>query len=315
MDDPRPPYSRPDESRPGPPEGPAPLPVVPRFPESESWSVPPPAPVLRTNWPLHILLFAATVVSTTLTYALFSGSWRDGALYSAGVLAILLGHELGHYLTARRYGVPATPPYFLPLPLLSPFGTMGAVIRMATLGADRRVLFDIAAAGPVAGMVVALPVALAGLSLSRIVTVAELDAGMTTLGTSLLFQWCSDLVVGRQPEGRDILLHPLAYAGWAGFFVTSFNLFPVGQFDGGHVSYALFGRHSRWLALAVAAGLVGLTIFVNPSWLLAAAIVVLFGLRHPPTGDDTVPIGRARTILGIVLLLLFILTFTPRPFA
>lgn len=274
-----------------------------------------PPPILRTNWPLHILLFIATVLSTAVTYALFSGSWRDGVLYSAGVIGILLAHELGHYLTARRYGVPATPPYFLPLPLLSPFGTMGAVIRMATLGRDRRVLFDIAAAGPVAGMVVALPVSLIGLRLSRIVDVSEMGTDMTTLGTSILFQWCSDLVVGRLPDGQDIVLHPLAYAGWAGFFVTSFNLFPVGQFDGGHVSYALFGRHSRWLALAVAAGLVGLTIFVNLSWFLAAVIVVLFGLRHPPTGDDTVPIGRGRTLLGIALLLLFVLTFTPRPFA
>jgi membrane-associated protease RseP (regulator of RpoE activity) len=274
-----------------------------------------PLPTLRTNWPLHILLFVATILSTAVTYALFSGSWRDGVLYSAGVIGILLAHELGHYLTARRYGVPATPPYFLPLPLLSPFGTMGAVIRMATLGRDRRVLFDIAAAGPVAGMVVALPVSLIGLALSRVVNMSEMGPDMTTLGTSLLFQWCSDLVVGRLPEGQDVVLHPLAYAGWAGFFVTSFNLFPVGQFDGGHVSYALFGRHSRWLALAVAAGLVGLTIFVNYSWFLAAVIVVLFGLRHPPTGDDTVPIGRGRTLLGIVLLLLFVLTFTPRPFA
>jgi membrane-associated protease RseP (regulator of RpoE activity) len=273
-----------------------------------------PLPALRPNWPLHIALFVATVASTMLTYALMSRSWRDGALYSAGVLGILLAHELGHYLTARRYRVPATPPYFLPLPLLSPFGTMGAVIRMATLGADRRVLFDIAAAGPVAGMVVALPVSLVGLALSRVVDAADVGADMRTLGTSLLFQWCSDVVVGRLPDGQDIVLHPLAYAGWAGFFVTSFNLFPVGQFDGGHVSYALFGRRSRWLALAVAAGLVGLTAFVNIAWLFAAVIVVLFGLRHPPTGDDTVPIGRGRTILGVLLLLLFVLTFTPRPF-
>jgi membrane-associated protease RseP (regulator of RpoE activity) len=259
--------------------------------------------VLKPNWPLHIGLFLATVATTWMT---------GGPLYAAAVLAILLAHEMGHYLTALRYRVPATPPYFIPMPFISLFGTMGAVIRMATQGANRRILFDIAVAGPIAGMVLAVPACIIGLKLSRVVTVG--GEGTIQLGSSLLFQWLSDLIVGQPGPGQDIELHPVAFAGWAGLFVTSLNLIPVGQLDGGHVAYALLGRRAHLLAYLVAAGFLALTVLVSWSWLVVALMVALFGLRHPPTGDDWTPVDTKRMIVGVLLLWLFVITFTPRPF-
>ncbi|HEX7878611.1 MAG TPA: site-2 protease family protein [Candidatus Eisenbacteria bacterium] len=284
-----------------------PGPIVYRPPvrpqQQPDWAPPPFGPpiVIRPNWPLHIALFLATIATTWFT---------GGPLYAASVLAILLSHEMGHYLTALHYRVPATPPYFIPMPF-GLFGTFGAVIRMATQGANRRILFDIAVAGPIAGMVLAVPACVIGLRLSRVVTVA--NAGEIHLGSSLLFQWLSDLVVGKLGPGQDIELHPVAFAGWAGLFVTSLNLIPVGQLDGGHVAYALLGRRAHKLAYLVAAGFVALTIFVSWSWLVVAVMVALFGLRHPPTGDDWTPVDTKRMILGVFLLLMFVITFTPRP--
>ena len=143
--------------------------------------------VLKPNWPLHIGLFVATAIATWMT---------AGPLYAAAIMAILLAHEMGHYLTARHYGVPATLPYFIPLPIISLFGTLGAVIRMATQGANRRLLFDIAVAGPIAGMVLAVPACVIGLKLSRVVDIGAMTGPHLNLGTSILFQWFSDLVVG-----------------------------------------------------------------------------------------------------------------------
>lgn len=275
---------------------------LPRF-EMPSFYRPP--IVLKLNWPLHLGLFVATAIATWLT---------AGPLYAVAIMSILLAHEMGHYLTARHYGVPATLPYFIPMPLISLFGTMGALIRMATQGANRRMLFDIAVAGPIAGMVLAVPACLIGLKLSRVVDIGAMDGSHINLGTSLLFQWFSDIIVGPLGPGQDIELHPIAFAGWAGLFVTSLNLIPVGQLDGGHVAYALLGRRAHWLAIVVAIGFIALAIFVSWSWVALAIMVALFGLRHPPIGDDSTPIGRPRLLLGLALLLLFALTFTPRPF-
>jgi membrane-associated protease RseP (regulator of RpoE activity) len=279
---------------------------------SESWripEVPPPrayrfaAP--RPNYILHLVLFLASILSTALI---------GGILYSVSIMAILLAHEMGHYLMARRYRVPATLPYFIPMPL-SIFGTMGAVIRMASLGADRKALFDIGVAGPIAGLVLAVPACLIGLSMSDVVEMASLREGYVNLGSSIFFQWLSDIFFPSVPEGHDVRLHPVAFAGWAGLFVTALNLLPIGQLDGGHAAYALLGRRAHGLALVAAAGFVGLAVFVSPQWLFLAALLFVFGLRHPPTADDTVPIGPGRRALGLVLLGVFVLSFTPRPFS
>ncbi|TPW18234.1 MAG: putative peptidase M50 [bacterium] len=276
-----------------PPPGEPPIPFSPQV----RWEPPPPydprhsylpPPLLKPNWPLHIGLFVATAIATWLT---------AGPLYAASIMSILLAHEMGHYLTARYYR-----------------GTMGAVIRMATMGANRKLLFDIAVAGPIAGMVLAVPACVIGLKLSRVVDVGAMSGPHVNLGTSILFQWFSDVIVGPLGPGKDIELHPIAFAGWAGLFVTSLNLIPVGQLDGGHVAYALLGRRAHLLAIVVALAFIALAIFVSWSWVVLAAMVAFFGLRHPPTGDDSTPIGTPRLVVGVALLLLFALTFTPRPF-
>jgi membrane-associated protease RseP (regulator of RpoE activity) len=288
-------------------------------PDSVEWWTPrqgPPAPpepieplpgrrIGRPNYLLHAVLFVLSCLTTTAT---------AGPLYGATIMAILLAHEMGHYLMARHYKVHATLPYFIPMPI-SIFGTMGAVIRMASLGANRRVLFDIGMAGPIAGLVLAIPACLIGISMSEVVLRTSVAGNYVNLGSPLLFQWFSDLIKGPLPPQYDIQLHPIAFAGWAGMFVTALNLIPVGQLDGGHAAYALFGgRNARYVSGLAALGFVALAIFYTPQWLFLALLLVVFGLRHPPTGDDQTPIDAKRKLIGAVMLLLFVLLFTPRPF-
>ena len=253
---------------------------------------------------INIILFILTIASTWIT----GGFW-----YSAAIISILLAHEMGHFLMCRRYGVPATLPYFIPFPLVNPFGTMGAVISMKGYIPSRKALFDIGAGGPLAGMIVSLPILLIGLSLSKVVqqNAAPLD-GMV-LGESLLFKALSWLVLGAQPEELEILLHPVAYAGWAGLFVTALNLIPIGQLDGGHVAYAMFGRRSSYLTWAFLISLGVLSLF-NSSWVLLFALLVLFGRRHPSPLDDFATLDRRRMALGYLVFVIFILSFTPVPF-
>lgn len=307
------PYNVPPPRPPGPDE-----PDRPLRPDSVEWWSPPisttgpSGPIEpdhhrllgRPNIPLHALLFGLTVLTTSLV---------GGPVYSATIVAILLAHEMGHYVMARIRRVPATLPYFIPVPL-PPFGTMGAVIRMANVGADRRVLFDIGVAGPIAGLVLAIPACLIGIALSEVVAVPKVQEGFISLGSPILFQWFSDLIKGPLAEGYDIRLHPVAFAGWAGLFVTALNLLPVGQLDGGHASYALFGKKARPLSLAVALGFMALAIFYSREWILMASLLLIFGIRHPPTADDSVPIDTRRKIIAAALLILFVLCFTPRPF-
>lgn len=304
----------PHETSPRPWEGRNSITPLPRWSAPERLGGPDPSggpPALpsrrvigRANYWLHGGLFALTIVSTMLV---------GGPLYGLAIVLILLAHEMGHYLAARHYRVPATLPYFIPMPL-TVFGTMGAVIRMDSVGQDRKVLFDIGVAGPIAGLVLSLPACLIGLSMSRVVETTQIGANHISLGSSLLFQWFQDLQFGHVPEGRDVLLHPVAFAGWAGLFVTALNLLPIGQLDGGHVVYALLGRRSRWLSLAVTAGFLAMAIFVSPTWLLMAVLLLVFGIRHPPTGDDTVPIDRGRRLIGVALMIVLVLAFTPKPF-
>ncbi len=199
-----------------------------------------------TRWRTNLALFLATIASVFVTGAQYGdgGAFsREGVLrgaqFAATVLSILVAHELGHYVAARIHKVEASLPFFIPLPLLSPFGTMGAVIRMPGAIPTRRALLDIGAAGPLAGLVFALPLYAWGAAHSRLVPAAQ--EGTWQLGESILLKLLDRTFAPTVPEGYELLLSPVAFGAWGGMFVTMINLLPIGQLDGGHVAYALFG--------------------------------------------------------------------------
>jgi len=253
---------------------------------------------------LNILLFALTVLSTYL----IGGGW-----YALSLISILLAHEMGHFLMSRRHGVPATLPYFLPVPL-PPFGTFGAVIKMKGRMSSRKALFDIGMAGPLMGLLVTIPAIVIGLLLSEPVPLAQTQDNLIHLGDSLLFVLVQKAILGDLPEGYDLVLHSVAYAGWVGLFVTALNLLPVGQLDGGHIAYALFGRKSKIIFGLTIMLWMGISLFFYVGWTLMIILVLLFGFRHPPPLDDVTPLDLKRKILGGVVFSLFILSFTPVPF-
>jgi membrane-associated protease RseP (regulator of RpoE activity) len=253
---------------------------------------------------INVLLLLATILSTYVT----NGIW-----YSVAIITILLAHEMGHYLMCRRYGVPATLPFFIPFPLANPFGTMGAIIQMKGIIPSRRALFDIGVAGPLAGLLFAVPAIIIGLKFSQVVAVSDIGKSGMQLGESLLFKALSHWIVGPVPEGSDLLLDPVAYAGWAGLFVTSLNLLPIGQLDGGHIIYSILGARSRIVTHIFLAALGLLSIYYN-GWALLFVLLALFGRRHPSPWDDWTPLDRRRKILGCIVMVLFVLSFTPTPF-
>ena len=253
---------------------------------------------------LHVTLFVVTLLSTLVV---------GGPFYAAAIMTILTAHEMGHYLQCRRYGIPATLPFFIPMPL-SPFGTMGAVIRMQGPLQERRALFDIAVAGPIAGLVFAIPAAVIGIRLSTVVNLSAMSQPTLPLGDSLLFSGLVHWIVGPMPEGYDLLLHPLAFAGWAGLFVTALNLLPIGQLDGGHILYALLGsRRALPVSFVFLGAFALLGIFFYRGWTLMILLIVLFGFRHPPFWEQGRALGRRRQLLGAAALLFFIVSFTPTP--
>lgn len=279
----------------------------------------------------HLLLFVLTAVTTTMAggchyagFALDFGAgelnltsidlYLNGLWYSLSILAILGAHEFGHYYACRYYGVDASLPYFLPAPLPLT-GTLGAFIRIRSSIPTKRQLFDIGIAGPIAGFVVAIPVLLLGVSMSRLVEIPPNFQGIE-LGEPLLFQAIAWLKWGTPPEGYSINLHPMGFAAWFGLLATALNLFPIGQLDGGHISYAVFGRRSTIITLLMVLSLVGLT-FVSSSWMvwtmLTVAMLLVFGPRHPTTIDEDVPLDRTRTLLALLALAMFVLCFTPAP--
>jgi membrane-associated protease RseP (regulator of RpoE activity) len=278
---------------------------------------------------VNLLLFALTVLSTLAAGCLVAGSFPfvtfnplreplrllDGVPFSFTLLAILGTHEFGHYFTARYYGASVSLPFFIPAPPpLFLFGTMGAVIRMRSPARDRNSLFDIAVAGPLAGLVVAVPALLLGLGWSRLGTVLPEHAGLT-FGDSLLMRLLTWMVFGPIPQGMDVFVHPVALAGWVGLFVTALNLFPVGQLDGGRIAYALAGAWHRQVSIATFVGLVVLSaLFQSPNWVVFGALIFfLMGFRHAPPLDDLTPLSRGRYALGIFCLLLLIALIPPVP--
>lgn len=272
------------------------------------------------GWPLNLALFVATVLTTLFVGAIMEGAqpladpWSLflGVPFSASLLLILGFHELGHYLAARAYGVHVSLPYFIPLPL-PPMGTMGAVIRMRSPIPNRKVLFDIGIAGPLLGLLLAVPVLSIGLMLSPVKAVSGV---VWQEGNSLAYFFLKWLIKGPIPEGSDVMLHPMALAGWLGFFVTVLNLMPLSQLDGGHIVYAVFGRGHRkivWVFLGV---LVLLYLVSHwEGWLVWVALSVGLGLKHPPPLDDLTPLDGPRRVLALIALGLLVVLLTPRPFA
>ena len=253
---------------------------------------------------IHIVLFILTVASTLIV---------GGPAYSITIILILLGHEMGHYLMSQRYGVRATLPYFLPFPF-SPFGTLGAVIRMESTVSSRKTLFDTGVAGPFTSLILSIPAIAIGLRFSEVIPASQIKEGTIRLADPLLFSFIQNLVMGEVAENHNILLHPIGYAGWVGLFVTALNLLPVGQLDGGHIAYALFGKKSRIIFFLAIAIMAYITIFENPGWVLLLILFILFGFRHPAPLDDQTPLDGKRKLLGGIAFLFFFLSFTPSPF-
>lgn len=237
--------------------------------------------------------------------------WR-GIPFAGALLFILVTHELGHYLLSKIHGVPASLPLFLPGPPHF-IGTFGAIIRMRGPILSRRALFDIGVAGPLAGFIVAIIALVIGLNLSTVVDRTATHG--LQLGEPLLLQFMSWLVIGPLPPEADVVLHPIGFAAWFGLFVTSLNLLPIGQLDGGHVAYALWGRRQRTMALLFLPVLLVLGFFGWPGWLLWAFMAGIWGLGHPPVLDPDTPLGRNRTIVGWIAFAVLIVTFAPVPFS
>jgi membrane-associated protease RseP (regulator of RpoE activity) len=269
---------------------------------------------------------ARTELSTTLSLWLspqtISSVWTNpayllnGMAFSIPLLTILLGHELGHYLLCRRYGLPATPPYFLPAPFA--LGTLGAFIRIRAPVRDKRQLLDIGAGGPIAGFVVLLPFLVFGIAHSEIGVLVPADpevanAFLVRPGDSVLFAALTKIFHGTLEQDEILNLHPTALAAWFGLFATSLNLLPMGQLDGGHIVYAAIGaRRQLWLAVPAWLALAACG-FAWSGWIVWCVVVLILRLRHPPVLDESVEIDRRRRVVAVIAALLFVLSFMPVP--
>jgi membrane-associated protease RseP (regulator of RpoE activity) len=244
----------------------------------------------------------------------FSDLLLRGFWYSGTILLILGAHELGHYLACRYYQVDASLPFFIPMPIVLT-GTLGAFIKIREPIPTKRMLFDIGIAGPLAGFVFAVPALFVGIAMSPVVKVPEAVSGYS-LGEPLLFKAAAWMMWGSVAEGYSLNMHPMAFAAWFGLLATALNLFPIGQLDGGHISYAVLGRRSTAVTLGSICIAIGLTYF-SKSWLvwtfLLVAMTLAMGPRHPRTIDEDIPLDRARIWLSVVALAILIVCFTYNP--
>jgi membrane-associated protease RseP (regulator of RpoE activity) len=303
----------PDE-RPLPPE------MIPE-PWPESGWAPPAAPLRPPRLLLHLGLLLATVITTIIAGAMQQGVnplTHPGLLYrgipfSFTLLLILGAHEMGHYLISRHHHLDVTLPYFIPAPPIIFIGTFGAFIRIRSPIRDKRALLDVGCAGPLTGVIISIPVILVGLKLSTI-TVISGSPDSLTLGEPLLFKLLSWVALGPMTPEQNVILHPVAFAGWIGLLVTALNLIPVGQLDGGHVAYALFPEYHRYISLGCLGLLVVCGLIFWKGWLFWAGLIALLGWRHPPPYQFWVPLDRRRRVLGLITIAVFILSFSPAPF-
>lgn len=276
---------------------------------------------------LPVILFIVTAF-TTLWAGAFrytnlpsTGAWDflvrypenllNGWPFAFTLLGILVTHEFGHYYFSRIHRVPASLPLFIPGPPQF-IGTFGAIIRMRSPIRNRRALFDIGVAGPIAGFVVAVVALFIGLTYSTVAP--NLGFYGIHLGEPLLLQFFAWLIFGPIPDTYEIALHPVAAAAWFGLFVTAINLIPIGQLDGGHVAYALFGQNQRTIALAIIPILLFFGVFGWVGWFIWVGLASLIGVAHPPVIDPTTELGRGRVCIGWLAIAIFILSFSPVPF-
>ncbi len=264
---------------------------------------------------VNVLMFVLTLISTFFAGAInlgenpFGPGILKGWVFALPLLAILGAHEFGHYFVARKYLIPASPPYFIPFPSL--IGTMGAVIRLRGILPSRRTLLYMAVAGPIAGFVVAIPVLFWGLKMSVFVDTTPVGVRLI-FGEPLVFKAVSLLALGPAPKGKDLLIHPMAFAGWVGIFVTALNLLPLGQLDGGHILYSLLGRWHKVIGWAVILLMLPAGLLWN-GWWVWAFIGLLMGPGHPPPVFSERRVLGLEKALGILSLLMLLLCFTPVP--
>lgn len=275
----------------------------------------------RTHYILPIFLFFLTLFTTMLAGTYWEGGdpfrrpldLTQGIPFSFTLMSILFIHEMGHYLTSKYYGVKTTLPYFIPgpWPPYGIIGTFGAFIRMRSPILKKAALLDIGAAGPIAGFIVSVIAVAFGLYSSKII---EEGNAVFVLGSPLMFSWIASLLGKAPPPGYDVALNSVAFAGWIGFFVTSLNLLPIGQLDGGHIAYALLGRKQRFFSI----GMVGILLFLGTTgwngWFVWAVLTSVLGVRHPPILDEETPLDWRHRLIGWGSVALFVVTFMPVPF-
>jgi membrane-associated protease RseP (regulator of RpoE activity) len=270
---------------------------------------------------LNLLLFLATILST-----IFAGSFNSGGNpfenisdiwlgvpFSFSIMAILTCHEMGHYFTSRKAGMITTLPFFIPVPFHF-LGTFGAVIKMKSIVPSRSSLLRVGMAGPIAGFLVALPITIIGISLSEVRMATE-GATYLKLGDSLLFYLLGKIIHPNIPQGAEIFLHPIAFAGWLGLLVTSMNLIPIGQLDGGHVAYSVFLQRRKLFYIPLVIGLFALGIFLWVGWFVWVLLAFFLARRDPVIQDSLTPLTKREKLYALFPLIVLILTFIPKPFS
>jgi membrane-associated protease RseP (regulator of RpoE activity) len=282
---------------------------------------------------INLLLFAVTIITTTLAGALLRGknpfvsfeNFSFGLTYSFAILMILTAHEMGHYLYAVKYKISATLPYFIPF-FLYPFsfGTLGAFIKMKSPIPNKKALFDVGIAGPIAGFSMSLLFLITGFyylpDLNGVIAyVSEIhpwsDTGIDalTLGNSILFDYIRVIMGAEYLPMYEIYHFPFIFAGWIGLLVTALNLMPIGQLDGGHISYALLGKKAKFVGVSAFVALALLNFYAT-NWLLWTVLILfLIRLKHPPTMDDNIDLDKRRKILAWISYIIFIISFSPKP--
>lgn len=277
-----------------------------------------------SDWRINLALFIATVLATLLTGSIYNAETQEQAFqlwrgwpFSLSIMLILGAHELGHYFAARHHKVAVTLPYFIPLPIISLFGTLGAFIRMKEPVKNKRALFDIGVAGPLAGLIFAVPILLYGLAISE---VGPISSTGILEGNSIFYYLSKFVILGQflPSETSDVYLHQVAWAGWVGLLVTALNLMPLGQLDGGHIMFSLFGKRAGQLFIPIIVILVALTlvsylIYGTATWALWILLLFFFGRTHAEPLDDITPLDPHRRWLGIATMVIFVLIFMPVP--
>jgi membrane-associated protease RseP (regulator of RpoE activity) len=288
------------------------------------------------EWFVAVILFSLTLFCTSFAGLFYSignigflhairliahnpGIILYGLFFSIPLISILLAHELGHFFACKYYDMNCTPPFFIPVPI-SIIGTFGAFIRIKSPFLNKRALFDIGVAGPLAGFAFVLPFLFIGISMSRLIPKGSFPPGGFSFGEPLIFRLAGALLLGYSPGRQDMIAHPIAMAAWVGLLATSLNLLPIWQLDGGHITYAILGRsRQKQFTIAGIAFLMLLSLWQwrDPSYLVFALMLLIFGWRarfyHPRTLLEEEPVGRGRVIVGLLALLILVASFIPVP--